>query len=209
MEPMTIRLEPSIREEKIISRTLVKPRLSVKYPQVEGLADGLVQRMINHSILEAVYDLIRRQAYVGSPTMEVTGEYELKLHEKKLLSLLYENYGYAKHAAHGLTYKSSQTFNLEDGTEYALSDLFKPGSDYIGRISEIVKRQFKERDIPMLTEFTAIRADQDFYLTDKALGIYFQLYEYTPYVYGFPTFEIPYSELADIIDMEGPIGRLM
>ncbi|AFH59966.1 DUF3298 domain-containing protein [Paenibacillus caseinilyticus] len=195
--------------ERIMTRRLVKPRLDVKYPQVAGLRNGFVQRMVNHAILDAVYDLIRIQGYVQDKTKTITGTYHVKLHQKELLSLLYENYGYAEKAAHGITYQSSQTFDLEDGRLYALADLFKPGSDYIGRLSKIIAREFKERDIPMIAEFKTITPDQPYYLTDKAIGIYFQLYEYTPYVYGFPTFEIPFAEVKDIIDPQGPIGRLM
>jgi len=197
-----------VGRERIVTHKLVKPRLQVKYPQVAGLKNGLVQKMVNSAILDAVYDLIRKQGYVSNPDMEITGSFETKLHEKGLFSVLYDNYGYAKGAAHGITYQSSQTFNLHDGRLYQLADLFKPGSDYVGRLSEIIRRQFKERDIPMIAEFKSIRPDQDFFMTEKTLGIYFQLYEYTPYVYGFPTFEIPYVELADILDPEGPVGIL-
>lgn len=195
--------------ERIITRRLIKPRLNVHYPQVVGLKNGLVRRMINNSILDAVYDLIRLQGYVKDPTKTLTGDYHVKLFKNGLLSLLYENYGYAQHAAHGITYQSSQTFNLEDGSEYRLEDLFKPGSNYVDRLSDIIRREFKSRDIPMLTEFKAIDRNQSFYLTDQAVVIYFQLYEYTPYVYGFPTFEIPFHDIMDIIDPNRPIGRLL
>lgn len=196
------------RRERIVPRRLAKPRLDVKYPQVTGLQNRLVQRIVNHSILDAVYKLIRKQGYVQDQTKTVSGSYKVKLHKNGLLSLLYDVYGYAKGAAHGITYQSSQTFNLRDGTEYPLKDLFKPGSDYVRRLSAMIRRRFKEQDIPMIAEFRSIRPDQDFYLTDRAIGIYFQLYEYTPYVYGFPTFEIPFTEVADILDPNGPVGLL-
>lgn len=195
--------------EKIITRRLVKPRLDIKYPQIVRLRNSFVRRMINNSILDAVYDLIRKHNYVSNPDVTITGNYSVKLHQKGLLSLLYENYGYSKGAAHGITYQSSQTFNLEDGAEYKLRDLFQSGSDYRRRLSDIIKREFKKRDIPMIAEFQSIGEDQDFYLTDKAIGIYFQLYEYTPYVYGFPTFEIPFPEVKDVIDPNGPLRRFI
>lgn len=196
------------KKERVLTRKLVKPRLEVKYPWVEGLKSRFAEQMINNSIMDAVYDLIRQQGYVQNPDMTITGTYETKLHKNGLLSLMYENYGYSKGAAHGMTYKSSQTFDLESGTEYKLSDLFQPGSDYVRRLSEIIRKEFKERDIPMLTEFKSISPDQPYFLTDHTIGIYFQLYEYTPYVYGFPTFEIPFAQVKDIIDPQGPIGRL-
>ena len=49
---------------------------------------------------------------------------------------------------------------------------------------------------------------QHFYIADKTLVIYFQLYEITPYVVGLPMFPISVFDLADIIDESGPLGRL-
>ncbi|MCZ8515530.1 DUF3298 domain-containing protein [Paenibacillus filicis] len=196
-------------KEKIITLRLVKPRLDVKYPKVTGLKNSFVQQMINGAILDAVYGLIRTQGYVQDPTKTVTGDYKVELHEKELLSLLYSNYGYAQGAAHGMTYQSSQTFDLLTGQLYTLADLFKPGSNYVGRLSAIIAKEMKARDIPLLTPFKEIRPNQDFYLTPKSIVIYFQLYEYAPYVYGFLTFEIPFAEVQELIDPNGPIGRLM
>ena len=39
-----------------------------------------------------------------------------------------------------------------------------------------------------LFPFEAIRADQDFYLSNNELVVYFQAYEYTPYAAGIPEF---------------------
>ncbi|MGI6066429.1 MAG: RsiV family protein, partial [Bacillota bacterium] len=95
------------------------------------------------------------------------------------------------------------------GRLYQLQDLFKPGADYVARLSEIIGIQIERRNIPILGEFTGIRPDQDFYIADKALVIYFQLYEITPYAYGFPYFPISVYEIQDIIDEEGPLGKMM
>lgn len=89
---------------------------------------------------------------------------------------------------------------------YSLKDLFKPSSPYVERLSAIVAQQIKERDIGLLSPFTGIAADQSFYIADKTLVLYFQLYELTPYVFGFPFFPISVYELSDIIDEDGPLG---
>ncbi|WP_368073024.1 RsiV family protein [Virgibacillus salinus] len=53
-----------------------------------------------------------------------------------------------------------------------------------------------------------MQPDQDFYIADKALVIYFQLYEITPYVFGFPMFPISVYAIKDIINEDGPLGRM-
>ncbi|TVY06884.1 DUF3298 and DUF4163 domain-containing protein [Paenibacillus cremeus] len=201
-------METEARKTKIVTRRLEKPRLDVQYPQVVGMGNRLVKRKINHSILDAVYGLIQRQGYVGHPEKTVTGSYQIKLHKNGVLSLLYASSGYAQGAAHGIVYRSSQTFHLDDATEYKLADLFKPGSFYIARLNVIIKQELKERekeqDLPLLKEFSTIAADQPFYLTERAIGVYFQLEEYTPYA----VFEVPYVEVFDILNSDGPVGLM-
>ena len=76
-------------------------------------------------------------------------------------------------------------------------------------LSEKIKKQIKERDIPVLGEFNKIRIDQDYYIADLSLVIFFQLYEITPYVYGIPYFPISIYEIEDIIDDNGPLGKML
>ena len=98
-----------------------------------------------------------------------------------------------------MTVLKSVTFDVATGRIYRLQDLFKENADYVKRLSEIIKRQIQERDIPVIVDFTSIKPDQDFYIENGTLVIYFQLYELAPYAYGFPTFRIPNDEIEDII----------
>jgi len=107
-----------------------------------------------------------------------------------------------------MTYIKSLTFDLKKGKLCELKDLFKSGSDYVTRLSAIVQTQFKQRDIPVINGFTAIKSNQDFYIADKVLVVYFQLYDITPYAFGFPMFPISVYDIQDIIDENGPLGRM-
>ena len=42
--------------------------------------------------------------------------------------------------------------------------------------------------------FEGVPEDAEFYLKDNAVVLYFQLYEYTAYAYGFPEFELKLKE---------------
>lgn len=193
----------------VTERKLVIPRLSVVYPQVGRSPYSIAQKVINQAILETVYALAREQGIAGDYTKKGTGTYEIKLNGKGLLSLTLDNFTYAEGAAHGLTLRKSLTADLESGKIYALEDFFLKGSDYRGVLSEEIKQQIRERDIPLTTPFERIGPNPDFYLTEKGLVLYFQQYEYTPYVWGFPEFLIPYSRLTGILDPKGPISRLV
>ena len=181
----------------------------IYYPRVFGLNDSFITYNINQSIVQKTQELIHLQIKDSpSHVLEMLGSYEIKNNQRNILSLSLSNYTYHYQAAHGMTYIKSLTFRLEDGKQYTLKDLFKTNSDYINRISSIIQKQINERDIPLLETFTEINPDQEYYIADKSLIIYFQLYELTPYVYGFPLFPISVYELEDIIDEDGPLGSM-
>ncbi|OAH58405.1 hypothetical protein AWH48_18395 [Domibacillus aminovorans] len=173
------------------------------------MQDQGMERLINRAIAYQTQQLINQQ--VGNmPTtvVQMIGSYEIKNNQRQVLSLSLSNYTYHDHAAHGMTYIKSLTFDLQKEKLYELKDLFKPGSDYVKRLSTLIRMQIKQRDIQLLGDFTEIQPNQDFYIADKALVIYFQLYEITPYVFGFPMFPISVFDLQDIIDENGPLGRM-
>ncbi|GLB61001.1 hypothetical protein NCCP133_31320 [Cytobacillus sp. NCCP-133] len=185
------------------------PTKVVYYPRVTGMQNKHLQHFINSTIVRENQQLINEQTgNMDTAVVDLYGYYEIKNNQRDVLSLSLNNYVYHYHAAHGMTVIKSLTFDLQKGKQVALKDLFKSGSDYVKRISELIKVQIKERDIPLLVDFTAIKPDQDFYMADKALVVYFQLYEITPYAYGFPMFPISVYDLQDIMDENGPLGRM-
>ena len=109
------------------------------------------------------------------------------------------------YVGNGSTTQFPITFDVNTGKIYRLKDLFKKNADYVSRLSAIVKRQIKEKDIPVIVDFEQISPDQDFYIENGTLVLYFQLYELAPYAYGFPTFPIPTREISDILKKGGPI----
>lgn len=184
------------------------PTKVVYYPRVSGMQNKQLQGLINNTILSQNQQLINEQTgNMDTTVVDLYGYYEIKNNQRDVLSLSLNNYVYHYHAAHGMTVIKSLTFDLQKGKQVALKDLFKPGSDYVKRISDLVNVQIREREIPLIIDFKAIKQDH-FYIADKALVIYFQLYELAPYAYGFPMFPISVYDLQDIIDENGPLGRM-
>ena len=185
------------------------PTKVVYYPRVTRMQNKQLQHVINSAIVRENQQLINEQTgNMDTTVVDLYGYYEIKNNQRDVLSLSLSNYVYHYHAAHGMTVIKSLTFDLQKGKQVSLKDLFKPGSDYVKRLSELISIQIKQRDIPLLVDFKAIRPDQDFYIADKALIIYFQLYEITPYAYGFPMFPISVYDLQNIIEENGPLGRM-
>lgn len=187
---------------------LTMPKLEVYYPSIGGISDINVQKKMNNTILNLVYQMIEDQGYYKNTETTITGYFEIKNNQRGILSLTLSNYAFSG-GAHGMTIMKSLTFNVETGEEYSLSQLFKPGSNYVKVLSELIKVQIRERDIPVIEEFCAIKPNQDFYIADKILVLYFQLYELVPYAYGFPQFPISVYTIQDIINEDGPLGRML
>ncbi|SNS75885.1 protein of unknown function [Anaerovirgula multivorans] len=197
-----------IKEEgkaKIEKRKLIRHRIGLTYPDIIGLDNEDIQQAINGTIQEEIYKMIIEQGYEEDYTKEIWGDYKVELNEYNLLSVLIYIHSYSKGAAHGLTALKAINFDLQSGKTYELADLFIKNSGYVNKINELIKEEMVEKDIPMLVEFETIDKKQDFYLTKEALTVFFQLYEYTPYAYGIPEFGIPYNELEDIVNKQGPL----
>ena len=179
----------------------------VTYPRVLGIINPFVETRVNEMIRRAARKYLPP---VDSYTDIITAQssYEQTLRRNHILSLRFENFYYQYHAAHPMTYVSSITLNLRTGQVYSLADLFDPRSNYKVRLTQIIQQQITARDIPMLTPFKGITGNEEFYLMPDKLVIYYQLYEYTPYVYGILEFPIPYVQIRDIINETGPIGQI-
>lgn len=184
------------------------PKAELSIPYVSGGKSETADKKINLTIHQTVQQLVHSQGDLDDPNAQMLGYFEQKNNQKDYLSLSLYNYAFTG-GAHGMTLQHSLTFKQSTGQTYTLSQLFKPRSDYVGRISKIVSAQIKARNIETLEPFKSIRPDQDYYVADRSLVIYFQLYELSAYVYGFIYFPISVYELQDIINEDGPLGAML
>ena len=184
-------------------------KINVYYPVVTQMNDAVIQRRINSAIIHTLNDLLVDQQFFNPILVEMLANFEIKNNQRGILSLNLIVYSFTG-GAHGMTIIKSLTFDTKTGKQFTLKELFKPGSDYVKKLSDIIRVDIKKWDIQLLDPpFTKIHPDQDFYIADTSLVIYFQLYEITPYVWGFPYFPIPLLDLADIITPSGPLERMM
>ncbi|MEA4849092.1 MAG: DUF4163 domain-containing protein [Clostridiaceae bacterium] len=177
-------------------------KLTIQYPEIEGLNNTEVQNKLNSLFaklasdakaegIKAEKDLIQVQIE-NHIKAEVYFNYQVKYNQKDMLSIVFSNYQYSG-GAHGITVQSSYTFDLKTGKEYEIKDLFPEGSEYMSTINSAIKKQMEERNMTdTLVPFESIKADQDFYLSNSAVVVYFQQYEYYPYALGIPEFAVDY-----------------
>jgi len=184
------------------------PKITIYYPFVIGLTNPQAEMKINSSIVSTLNKTLVELGFHDSNLQEMIGQFEIKNNQRNILSLTLTVYSFTG-GAHGMTIVKSLSFDVLTGRQYELQDLFKPESDYVKDLSTIIQQKIKDWKIQLLGEFTTIRPDQDFYLADHSLVIYFQLYEITPYVWGFPYFPIPILDIQEIIQPNGPLEKLV
>lgn len=194
----------------VLIRTLTHtaPGTVIHYPQVTGLANRSAEDKINRAIIQQIQDMQRAQQTVQTGNNpSTTGTFEIKTNERGILSLVLSNYTYSTPMAHGYTITKGLTFSTQTANTYTLSSLFKPGSNYQALLTAEVNAQIKKRNIPVLEGTTiTVAPNQDFYLADKALVIFYPLYAITPYYVGFPMFPVSVYDLQDIAAENGPLS---
>lgn len=145
--------------------------------------------------------------FVGKITFEETKN------ENDLLSI-YMNYYKYTGGAHGQSNSRSYNIDLKTGNIIELKDLFKEEYDYKKTINGKIKEQiaqineeWKEEKISqgqnpeyigeLFHQFTSINENQDYYLKDDKIVIYFQPEEIESAAIGIPAFEISMEDLED------------
>lgn len=176
----------------------------VFYPQVDGLKNEKVQVQVNEKLksLSGLKEIAENKQLDYS----YTGDFNVTFFRKNLLVM--ELYGdqYYFGAAHGMPTKMYSKINMINGRFYELMDLFQEDSDYTTQLSTIIENMIKidpKYDYVFPSASKRIVKDQPFFVNEDSLFIYFSPYEIGPYVAGFPTFEISFSEIIDMIDTKG------
>jgi hypothetical protein len=180
----------------------------VYYPQVEGILLKVVQKRVNKKLKE----LSRVKKVNSNVQLEssYTGDFSVPFFKKKLLVLELSGYDYPFGAAHGMPFRTYPHINLANGRFYELKDLFNQNSDYVNVLSDNIAKQIQTNpnySYVFPDSYKGIAPDQPFYVTEDTLHLYFTPYDIAPYAAGFPTFDIPFADIMDIIDVNGEFWK--
>jgi Protein of unknown function (DUF3298)/Deacetylase PdaC len=110
------------------------------------------------------------------------------------------------------------TYDLKNGREINLSELFKPGANYLKAVSDYATRDLQDRKMPDSDENLGLAQDifaegatakaenyRNWNLTKKGLMFTFDPYQVGPYAAGSQTVIVPYAELKAIARSGGPL----
>lgn len=149
----------------------------------------------------------------GSMGSSLNVSYTVALAQDDLVSIKFDISSYSQGAAHPSNYSAVTNFDLKNGKQLRLGDLFKPDAKFIQAISTYciadLKKQGKGLPDEEIQRGAAPSAKnfQSWNITKRGLGINFDAYQVGSYADGPQYVLVPYSALKDLINPEGPVGQ--
>ncbi|HGT1509926.1 DUF3298 and DUF4163 domain-containing protein [Clostridioides difficile] len=133
-------------------------------------------------------------------------DFELKKNTDSALSIKVRYYTYSG-GAHGFYQDIAYNVDMRTGKFLELMDLFKDNTKYKEVIDEEIKRQIaelekKDEENIGIYNFKGIKENQNFYLQDENLVVYFDLYDIIPYAAGIPEFSINKALISSMLKPE-------
>jgi hypothetical protein len=141
--------------------------------------------------------------------------YTLILAQDDLISVKFDVGSYYQGAAHPNSYSDVINYDLKNGKQLKLSDLFKPGAKYLHAIADYsiadLKKQATAKGLTdeEIASGAAPQAKnyERWNIMKTGIGISFDAYQVGPYAAGPQFVTVPYSALKDMINPEGPIAQ--
>ena len=188
------------------------------YPRVEGAEkfNALVEQLVTKEVGDFKRGRGERPP-AGAPLNSLRVGYQMRLANEHLQSVVFT----VSQLEHGMAHHAYTFFvvnyDAKAGRRLALADLFKPGSDYLQRISAAAVARLRllnkeDGDSFLLDAEYAENASakpenyQHWTLTERGLAVTFEPYQVGPFAAGSPNVLIPYAELKDVIRPGGPLA---
>lgn len=192
--------------------------ITAQVPILQGSSDTrvtnfntLIEQIIQDEIAQFKTDVL---AFASNPPIAAGSSFDLQYsiigQRADIWSIKLEIYVYSDGAAHPNGYSRTLNYDLSNGREITLDELFLSGSNYLQVLSDFCKTQLSTRDIDF--EMFSAGADplaenyQRWNISDEGLVITFDPYQVAAYAAGPQLVTIPFSELQSIINPQGALA---
>lgn len=128
---------------------------------------------------------------------EALQTFEVAYNQACIISLYLDNYQYTG-GAHGLTTRTSQTWNLKTRKMLKLRELYKCSGNYKAYIKKRIIAEIEENPDLYFENYEELVEQtfnvNNFYCTPEGIVVYFQQYDIAPYSSGIREFLLPYNK---------------
>jgi len=193
--------------------------ITSQMPQLTGSDDPRViafNQRLNELVTMEV-DIFRQSFLQNTAPIVTNGSfvdvtYTLTSQQADIWSFKFDVHFYSDGAAHPGSYSITLNYDIAQGRELALADLFLPSSNYLEAIStyciaELSKQPFFEGPFAEGAQPTPENY-RNWNIATDGLMITFDEYQVAPYAAGPQKVTIPYHELQGLINPQGPLGTL-
>ena len=230
-EPITLSGDAEIIAKQIKEKNKeLNYEIDADYPQVTGgnnpnfeKFNQLVRAVVTKKVTEFKKDVQPKEGDEAPPEGSMGSDigvgYEVALARDDVISIEFDVGSYYQGAAHPNTYTETVNYDLKNGKQLKLSDLFKPGAKYLQALAAYsiadLKKQSKAKDNALEDSEIQNGAGptaqnyRSWKITRKGVGINFDSYQVGPYAAGPWYVIVPYANLKDVINPEGPIAQLV
>jgi len=211
------------------SNKKLKYDIDVEYPQLTGMltppfekfnseANKLTMREVNEFKKNIAEN--KGPEDTDLPNNYLDTGYTIALANDDVISIQFDVGTYYRGAAHPNSNSEVLNFDVKNGRVLKLADLFKPGSNYVQRLSTFsikdLKRQSKAKGEDSGLDDQTIESGagpdaknfRSWTVSKKGLAITFDAYQVGPYVAGPQSVLVPFSILKDVIEPNGVLGSL-
>ena len=202
------------------------------YPQISGGSNANFEKfnqLVRSLVTKEVTDFRKEMSPKaeeeprpqGSMGSDINVAYTIALAQDDLASVQFDIGSYYQGAAHPNSFTEVVNYDLKNGKQLRLADLFKPTSKFLQAISAYcitdLKKQSKTRGSDAMLEDDWIQRGagptlknyQSWTITKKGLGINFDSYQVAPYAAGPQFVLIPYSTIKEHVNPDGPLGQFV
>lgn len=226
-EPIAFTGEVEIASKQIKeSNKKLRYEIAAQYPQITGGANpnfekfnqaarGLVTKEVSdfRKGMQPEGDEAEAPPADESGPSDLSVSYTVALAQDDLVSIKFDVSNYEAGAAHPNPYSHVLNYDLKNGKQLKLSDLFKPGAKFLQTIATycIADMKKQQKDLPADQIESGAAAKSENYgswtITRRGLGITFDAYQVAPYAAGPQFVLVPYATLKDLINPDGPIAQ--
>lgn len=192
--------------------------ITAQIPVLQGSDDSRVTALNTRldQIVQTEIDQFKNDvlSFVSNPPISAGSSFDLQYsvigQRADIWSIKFNIMFYSDGAAHPSHYSITINYDLENGRELTLDELFLPASNYLQTISDICKAQLSTRDIGF--ESFSKGADplpenyQLWNISNDGLVITFDEYQVAAYAAGPQVVVIPFSALQTIVNPQSVLG---